>query len=105
MSHLGLTCEKADDYKKIKVEYKYCATKDVSIMQFGASTANMIPVTIGVNTATAEHADGTWNVQTFDYSSVDSTFWSDSFAYFGFATGVGLMGGDSIYIRSIELVK
>lgn len=104
MSALGLDIASANDYRKIKVEYKYCATKDVSLMHFGASTASMVPVSIGTNTASVDYPNGKWSTQTFDFTSVDEVFWVDGFTYFGFMTGVGLMGGDSLYIRSIELV-
>lgn len=104
MSSLGLQSVMAQSYKKIKIEYKYCATKDVSLMNFGASTIPVGTLTIGVNTQILPQS-GTWNTQILDYSGVDEVFWEDEFTYFGFATGVGLMAGDSIYIRSIELIS
>ena len=104
MDHLSLECVRIENYKKIKVEYRYCATKQVSILHFGASTADMIPLTIGVNTLAVDFAGGAWTQKTFDYSTIDSMFWENSLTYFGIATGVGLMAGDSLYIRSIELL-
>lgn len=104
MAHLGLESASAEDYHKIKVEYKYCATKDASLLHFGASTASMVPITIGANTNSVDYATGEWSVQTFDFSEVIEAFWVGEFSYFGFTTGVGLMAGDSVYIRSIELV-
>ena len=104
MDHLSLEGVRIENYKKIKVEYRYCATKQVSILHFGASTADMIPLTIGVNTLAVDFAGGAWTQKTFDYSTIDSMFWENSLTYFGIATGVGLMAGDSLYIRSIELL-
>ena len=105
MTSLGIPCASANEYRKIKVEYKYCATKASSLMHFGASTAAMVPVSIGVNTAEMQYMDGTWQEEVFDFTEVDDAFWVDGFTYLAFTTGVGLMGGDSIYIRSIEFVK
>ena len=65
----------------------------------------MVPVSIGINTVEMQYMDGTWQEQVFNFSEVDEAFWIDGFTCLAFTTGVGLMGGDSIYIRSIEFIK
>ena len=103
MEHLSLPCVKAENYRQIKVEYFYSVTKSVSSLHLGASTIGMVPVSIGTNTDEVA-TRGEWTVQTFDYNSVTADFWEGEFTYFGFASGIGLMAGDGIYIRSIELI-
>ena len=105
MKHLGLSVAKADEYKKIKVEYRYVSTRVESALYFGASTTGMVPLTVAVNTVQVPVDNNNWTSKVFDFSSVNSAFWEDEFVYFGVTTGVGLMGGDAIYIRSIELIK
>ena len=105
MGHLGLTAVNADGCRRIKVEYRYVYTEEASALHFGASTANMIPVSIGVNTAEIYKDDSEWTIRIYDFTSVNNSFWTGDFTYFGFTTGVGLMAGDSIYIKSIELLS
>ena len=105
MTHLGLTPVKADEYKRIKVEYRFVRTKKESIINFGGSTTSMIPLKVGVNTTDVPVSDGEWTSSVFDFSSVDSAFWTGNFTYLGFTTGVGLMAGDGIYVKSIEFLK
>lgn len=102
--YLGLTAVKADDCRRIKVEYRYVYTEEVSVLHFGASTTNMIPVSIGVNTAEIYADGGEWTSRVYDFTAVSNSFWTGDFAYFGVTTGVGLMAGDGIYIKSIELL-
>ena len=65
----------------------------------------MIPVKINVNTAEIPENDG-WITKTLDFSGIDDKdiFWTGNFNYFGVTSGVGLMAGDGIYIRYIELI-
>lgn len=101
---LGLTAVSAERCRRIKIEYRLICTKDASSVHFGASAAESIPVSIGVNTAQIVRENGEWTSKVLDFSGVNGVFWSDKFNYFAVATGVGLMAGDGIYIRSIELL-
>ena len=104
MAHLGLDPIKAENCKRIKIEYRLVTTKKESNLNFGASTTSMIPLSVGVNTDVVPLANKEWTSTILEFSGVDSAFWSGNFTYFGVATGVGLMAGDGIYIKSIELL-
>ena len=64
-----------------------------------------VPISIGINTMQVPYENGAWNTRVFDFSGIDDAFWDGDFTYFGVKTGVGLMAGDGIYIKSIELLK
>ena len=105
MKHLGLDPVSANKCSKIKMEYRFVSTHSVSSLPMGASASGMIPVKINVNTAEIPENDG-WITKTLDFSGIDDKdiFWTGNFNYFGITSGVGLMAGDGIYIRYIELI-
>ena len=76
----------------------------MSVLHFGASTVNGVSVSVGVNTLQIFANGKEWTSRVYDFSAVSDSFWTGDFDYFGITTGVGLMAGDSIYIRSIELL-
>ncbi|MBQ9709523.1 MAG: endonuclease/exonuclease/phosphatase family protein [Clostridia bacterium] len=105
MADLNLKAVSANEYKRIKIEYRLSRTKSASLVHFGASTTGLIPISIGINTTQIPYENGAWNTRVFDFSGIDDAFWDGDFTYFGVKTGVGLMAGDGIYIKSIELLK
>ena len=102
--HLGLTAVTAEEFRRIKIEYRLVRTEDVSIVHFGVATANTDSVSIGVNTAEIYADGGQWTSRIYDFAAVGDAFWTGEISYFGITTGVGLMAGDGIYIKSIELL-
>ena len=104
MRDLGLSAVQAETCGRIKIEYRLAVTKDASVLHFGAVTSAAGAASIGVNTAQLVKEHGEWTSKVLDFTAVNSAFWSGDISYFAVTTGVGLMAGDGVYIRSIELL-
>lgn len=103
MTALGLTGVSADNYKKIKIEYYTTLSLSSLDAYFGASTVAMPDVVANESINSKELTEvGEWKTQVLDFSA--SEFWVTSINSLVLTSSSGFLGGDAVYIKSIELL-